>query len=67
MVVISTRYALPIHRKERELVEDLESLLILVTEEQDSITILLITILDKSEEASINKEDVLKLIKKCGL
>ncbi len=39
----------------------------LVTEKQNSITIQLITILDKSEEASIKKEDVLKLIKKCGL
>jgi mRNA-degrading endonuclease RelE of RelBE toxin-antitoxin system len=39
----------------------------LVTEHQDAIIIQLITILDKSEEASIKKEDVLMLIKKCGL
>ena len=39
----------------------------LITEEQESITIQLITILDKSEEASIKKEEVLRLIKKCGL
>lgn len=39
----------------------------LVTEERGWVSILLITILDKSEEASIKKEDVLKLIKKCGL
>jgi hypothetical protein len=30
-------------------------------------TIQLITILDKSEEASIKKEDVVRLIKKSGL
>lgn len=39
----------------------------LVIEEVDSITIQLITILNKSEEASIKKEDVLKLIKKLGI
>jgi len=39
----------------------------LVTENIDSITIQLITILNKSEEDSITKDDVLKLIKKCGL
>lgn len=39
----------------------------LVTEKKDSIIIQLITILDKSEEASIKKEDVLMLIRKCGL
>ena len=39
----------------------------LVTETQNDITIQLITILNKSEEASITKDDVLKLIKKCGL
>jgi len=39
----------------------------LVIENQDAVTIQLITILDKSEESSITKEDVLKLIKKCGL
>jgi len=39
----------------------------LVTEQQESTTIQLITILDKSEEATIKKEDVLMLIKKCGL
>lgn len=33
----------------------------------DSITIQLITILNKSEEDSINKADVLKLIEKCGI
>jgi mRNA-degrading endonuclease RelE of RelBE toxin-antitoxin system len=39
----------------------------LVTETQNDITIQLITILNKSEEASITKDDVLKLIKKCDL
>jgi len=39
----------------------------LVIENPDETTIQLITILNKSEEASITKDDVLKLIKKCGL
>ncbi len=39
----------------------------LVIENTDSIEIQLITILNKSEEASVSKEDVLKLIKKSGL
>lgn len=39
----------------------------LVMEEADSITIQLITILDKSQEASITKDEVVKLIKKCNL
>jgi mRNA-degrading endonuclease RelE of RelBE toxin-antitoxin system len=39
----------------------------LVTEKTDEIIIQLITILNKSEEDSITKADVLKLIKKCGL
>lgn len=39
----------------------------LVAEQPDEIIILLITILNKSEEDSITKADVLKLIRKCGL
>ena len=39
----------------------------LVMEQHESTTIQLITILNKSEEASIKKEDVLMLIEKCGL
>lgn len=39
----------------------------LVDESSDSITIQLITILNKSEEDSINKADVLELIEKCGI
>ncbi len=39
----------------------------LVTEDADATIIQLITILNKSEEASITKDDVLKLIKKSGL
>lgn len=39
----------------------------LVTEQHDFTTIVLITILDKAEAASIKKDDVLALIKKCGL
>jgi hypothetical protein len=38
-----------------------------VIEKPDSVIIQLITILNKSEEDSITKDDVLKLIKKCGL
>jgi mRNA-degrading endonuclease RelE of RelBE toxin-antitoxin system len=39
----------------------------LVIEKPDDVVIQLITILNKSEEDSITKEDVLRLIKKCGL
>jgi len=39
----------------------------LVVERPDDVIIQLITILNKSEEDSITKEDVLKLIKGCGL
>lgn len=39
----------------------------LVTEKPDSTIIQLITILNKSEEDSITKEDVIKLVKKCNL
>ena len=39
----------------------------LVVERPDDVIIQLITILNKSEEDSITKEDVLKLIKRCGL
>jgi len=39
----------------------------LVIENQQDTTIQLITILNKSEEASVTKDDVIKLIKKCGL
>jgi hypothetical protein len=39
----------------------------LVTENQHDTTIQLITILNKSEEASVTKDDVIKLIKKSGL
>ena len=39
----------------------------LVVERPDDVIIQLITILNKSEEDSITKEDVLKLIKSCGL
>ena len=39
----------------------------LVVEEEETITIQLITILNKSEEASITKAEVVKLIKKAGL
>jgi mRNA-degrading endonuclease RelE of RelBE toxin-antitoxin system len=38
-----------------------------VTERADETIIQLITILNKSEEASISKDDVLKLISKSGL
>lgn len=39
----------------------------LVEESRDEILIQLITILNKSEDDSITKEDVIKLIKKSGL
>ncbi|MBK0382757.1 addiction module toxin RelE [Pedobacter sp. SD-b] len=39
----------------------------LINEEANSITIQLITILNKSEEDSITKKEVLDLIKKCDL
>jgi mRNA-degrading endonuclease RelE of RelBE toxin-antitoxin system len=39
----------------------------LVIEKPDSTIIQLITILNKSEEDSITKEDVIKLIRRCGL
>ena len=39
----------------------------LVIEKPDEVIIQLITILNKSEEDSITKGDVLKLIEKCGL
>jgi hypothetical protein len=39
----------------------------LVIENPEEIIIQLITILNKSEEDSITKADVLKLIRKCGL
>jgi mRNA-degrading endonuclease RelE of RelBE toxin-antitoxin system len=38
-----------------------------IDERKDGTDVYLITILDKSEEASIKKEDVLRLIKQCGL
>jgi mRNA-degrading endonuclease RelE of RelBE toxin-antitoxin system len=39
----------------------------LMTEKSNDIIIQLITILNKSEEDSITKEDILKLVKKCSL
>jgi hypothetical protein len=39
----------------------------LVMEKPDDVIIQLITILNKSEEDSITKEDILKLVKKCSL
>jgi len=39
----------------------------LVIEKSDDVTIQLITILNKSEEDSITKADVLNLVRKCGL
>jgi mRNA-degrading endonuclease RelE of RelBE toxin-antitoxin system len=39
----------------------------LIVQDGDDLTIQVITILDKSEESSISKEDVLRLIAKCGL
>lgn len=38
-----------------------------IAEQPDATTIFLITLLDKSEEASIKKEDVVALVKQCGL
>lgn len=39
----------------------------LIDTASDSITIQLITILNKSEEDSIEKADILRLIEKCGI
>ena len=38
-----------------------------IEETNNSVSIYLITIFDKSEEGTIKKPEVLKLIKKCGL